>query len=489
MKEYLLFDLDGTLTDPKLGITTCVQYALHSFGIDEPDLDKLEPFIGPPLKDSFMQFYHMDEKQAEAAVEKYRERFKDIGLFENEIYAGIKEMLRTLKKKGMHLAVASSKPTVYVERILEHFKIRKYFEVVVGSELDGRRVNKDEVVQEALSQFFLGGLVERDKVYMIGDRKFDIEGARAQGVESIGVSYGYGSIEELKEAKADYIVRTVGELENLLYREVTDREGESFFRSMISLLGPVVLLMVLKRMGYEWWYPLTRRMFHGNINLLAIAFVFLLVGILLRRTVRWYLGRGEAVRYLQNLRPATNSRFLYLLLGSLGIILGMIALLHQTGLAPRFVLYHDMIFARDLLFRSFWSKQFEVSFLVGLLCTVVVFPVVESLVFRGILQNGLRERMKALPAILGSALLFGMYQAQPGMILYSFVLGLLLSYTYEYFGSFRLTVVIHIMSAFFMYLLTCRNGSSPLFSWSVCIICLVVGVIFIGLLALKKKVR
>jgi len=154
MKAYLLFDLDGTLTDPKLGITTCVQYALKSFGIEEPDLDKLEPFIGPPLKDSFMQFYGLDEKEAETAVDKYRERFQDIGLFENEIYPGIREMLRVLKKKGMHLAVASSKPTVFVERILEHFKIRKYFEVVVGSELDGRRVNKDEVVQEALSALF-----------------------------------------------------------------------------------------------------------------------------------------------------------------------------------------------------------------------------------------------------------------------------------------------------------------------------------------------
>lgn len=488
MKEYLLFDLDGTLTDPKLGITTCVQYALHSFGIEEPDLDKLEPFIGPPLKDSFMQFYNMEEKQAEAAVDKYRERFQDIGLFENEIYAGIKEMLRTLKKKGMHLAVASSKPTVFVERILEHFKIRKYFEVVVGSELDGRRVNKDEVVQEALSQLFAGGIVERDKVYMIGDRKFDVEGSKAQGVESIGVSYGYGSIEELKEAKADYIVRTVGELENLLYREFSDRESTSFLGYMLPLLGPVVLLMVLKRLGYEW-YPLTGKLFHGNINLLVITVVFLLVGILLHRKVRWYLGRGEDVRYLQNLRPATNSQFLYLLLGSLGIILGMVALLHQTGLAQRVVLYHDMVFARDILFRSFYAEQYKVSFLIGLICTVVILPIVESIVFRGILQNGLREKMKSLPAILGSALLFGLYQVQAGMILYSFVLGLLLGYTYEYFGSFRLTVVIHMMSAFFMYLLSCRTGSSPLFSWPVCIICLVVGVIFMVLLALKKKVR
>ena len=487
MKEYLLFDLDGTLTDPKLGITTCVQYALRSFGIEEPDLDKLEPFIGPPLKDSFIQFYNMDEKQAEAAVDKYRERFQDIGLFENEIYAGIKEMLRTLQKKGMHLAVASSKPTVYVERILEHFKIRKYFEVVVGSELDGRRVNKDEVVQEALSQLFSGGLVERDKVYMIGDRKFDVEGARAQEVESIGVSYGYGSIGELKEAGADYIVRTVGELENLLYREVTDRK-EPFFRSIVPLLGPVVLLIILKRLGHEW-FRVTGLLFHGNVNLLVIGLAFLTAGILLKRTARWYLGRGEDIRYLQHLRPESNSQLLHLLLGSLGIFFGMIALLHQTGLAHRQLIYHDMVFAKEILVRSFYAKQYAVSMPVGMLCSVVVLPIVESYVFRGILQNGLREKMKPLPAILGSALLFALYQTQIGLALYGLVLGLWLGYTYEYFGSFRLTVVLHIMSAFFMYLLTCRMGAGPLFSWPACIICLVVGVVFMGLLAVKKKVR
>ncbi|MBR3826035.1 MAG: HAD hydrolase-like protein [Lachnospiraceae bacterium] len=488
MKEYLLFDLDGTLMDPKLGITTCVQHALQSFGIEEPDLDKLEPFIGPPLKDSFMQFYGFDEKQAEAAVDKYRERFQDIGLFENEIYSGIREMLRTLQKKGMHLAVASSKPTVFVERILEHFKIRKYFEVVVGSELDGRRVNKDEVVQEALSRLFSGGFVDRAKVYMIGDRKFDIEGARAQEVESVGVSYGYGSIEELKEAGADYIVRTVGELENLLYREVTDREGESFFRSMIPLFGPVMLLILLKRLGHVW-YGMTGLLFHGNINLLVIGVAFLLAGVMLKRTARWYLGRGEDIRYLQHLRPESNTQLLHLLLGSLGIFFGMVALLHQTGLAHRSMIYHDMIYARGVLMRSFYAEQYAVSLPIGMLCTVVILPVVESYVFRGVLQNGLREKMKPMPAILGSALLFAMYQTQPGMALYGLVLGLLLGYTYEYFGSFRLTVILHIMSAFFMYLLTCRTGSSPLFSWPACIICLVVGAFFMVMLAVKKKVR
>ena len=111
MKEYLLFDLDGTLTDPKVGITTCVQYALKEFGIEEPDLDKLEPFIGPPLKDSFIKYYNFSDEDAEKAIAKYRERFSEIGLFENEVYAGIPQMLRQLQSKGMFLAVASSKPT------------------------------------------------------------------------------------------------------------------------------------------------------------------------------------------------------------------------------------------------------------------------------------------------------------------------------------------------------------------------------------------
>ena len=129
--RYLLFDLDGTLTDPKIGITTCVQYALHSFGIEEPDLDKLEPFIGPPLRDSFMEFYGFTAEQAEEAVAKYRERFQNTGIFENEVYAGIPEMLKNLQSKGYFLALASSKPQIYVERILEHFDLKKFHQKIL----------------------------------------------------------------------------------------------------------------------------------------------------------------------------------------------------------------------------------------------------------------------------------------------------------------------------------------------------------------------
>lgn len=212
MFEYILFDLDGTLTDPKEGITKSVQYALASVDIDEPDLDKLEPFIGPPLHESFMEFYGFDRDMAMKLVEKYRERFNVTGIFENKIYPGIADMLKVLKEAGCKISIASSKPTVLVERILDHFDIRKYFDSVVGSNLDGTRTKKEEVVEEALRQL----ACVKEKTAMVGDRKFDIEGARAFGLTGVGVSFGYAQGNELEEAGADYIVDSVEELQKLL---------------------------------------------------------------------------------------------------------------------------------------------------------------------------------------------------------------------------------------------------------------------------------
>ena len=213
--QYLLFDLDGTITDPKVGITTCVQYALEHFGIHEPDNDKLEPFIGPPLQDSFEQFYAETAKQA---VAKYRERFQTVGLYENEIYDGMADLLKTLKEGGCRLAVASSKPTVFVKKILEHFDVAQYFDVVVGSELDGSRTKKEEVVQEALRQLDPKGQASSGQMVMIGDRCFDVQGAKAHHLDSIGVAYGYAAEGELQQAGATFVVDTVQQLKELLTR-------------------------------------------------------------------------------------------------------------------------------------------------------------------------------------------------------------------------------------------------------------------------------
>lgn len=219
MFNYILFDLDGTLTDPKLGITSSVQYALRALGIEEPSLDKLEPFIGPPLADSFREFYGLDEGQIETAIAKYRERFNDQGIYENEIYPGIAEMLAALKASGKKLSIASSKPTQFVERILDYFDIRTYFDVIIGSNMDGTRSKKEEVVEEALRQMLLSEMTPAEKkaaVAMVGDRRFDIEGAREHGITSVGVAFGYAPEGELEQAGADYIVDTVNALLEVL---------------------------------------------------------------------------------------------------------------------------------------------------------------------------------------------------------------------------------------------------------------------------------
>ncbi len=219
-----------------------MQYAPHAFGIEEPDIEKMEPFTGPPLMDSFMEFYDMTKERAAEAIDKYRERFSVTGWSENIVYEGVPHMLKSLRDAGYVLAVASSKPTVFVERILTHFGLRDAFSVVVGSELDGRRINKDEVIREALRQLFAGQDDEQgsgqnsgssnavsegiryDDLLMIGDRKFDVEGAHALGIRCVGVTYGYAQPGELTEAQADFLAASPDKLLELLLelRETDD---------------------------------------------------------------------------------------------------------------------------------------------------------------------------------------------------------------------------------------------------------------------------
>lgn len=213
MPNYLLFDLDGTLTNPKEGITKCVQYALQALGIQEPDLDKLTPFIGPPLRQAFQQFYQLEEQQARYAVEKYRERFSTVGLFENYPYPGIAAMLQQLQAQGKILAVASSKPTVFVEQILQKFALDQYFQVILGSNLDGSRAEKQQVIAQALRQLHHP---PAHQLLMIGDRKYDVCGAKAMGFPCVGVAFGFAAAGELEESGAIYIAQTVADLQQYL---------------------------------------------------------------------------------------------------------------------------------------------------------------------------------------------------------------------------------------------------------------------------------
>lgn len=212
-KEYLLFDLDGTLTDPKEGITKSVQYALRSFGIEVTDLDKLCCFIGPPLKDSFMEYYGFSEEQAVKAISVYREYFSHKGIFENEVFDGVSEVLEALKSLGKRLFVASSKPEVFVREILKHFELDSFFEFAGGADMEETRVKKADVIRYVLEE---NNITDLSQVVMIGDRKHDILGAKEVGISSIGVLFGYGSRKELMEAGADALAETIFDLQKLL---------------------------------------------------------------------------------------------------------------------------------------------------------------------------------------------------------------------------------------------------------------------------------
>lgn len=210
-QKHILFDLDGTLTDPMMGITKSVRYALNYYGIKVNDLNDLLPFIGPPLRDSFQEYYGFDEAKANEAVEKYREYYKIDGIFDNKVYHGMKECLEILKNNGKKLYVATSKPEFFAKQIIEHFSLSEYFEYIGGSEFNSRE-KKAAVIEYVLKT----NQIDNDDVIMVGDRKYDIIGAHENKIPCIGVLYGYGTEDELKRYQADYLVASVEELTELL---------------------------------------------------------------------------------------------------------------------------------------------------------------------------------------------------------------------------------------------------------------------------------
>lgn len=213
MYNYILFDLDGTLTNSELGITKSVQHALKKFGIEVEDRTALRPFIGPPLGESFQVYYGLSKEESEQAIKYYRERFSVKGLYENEVYEGVEKMLQDLKESGKKLILATSKPEKFTMLILEHFDLLKYFDFVAGATMDGSRGEKADVIRYALE---ISGIEDKTEAIMVGDRKFDILGAKENGLASIGVLYGFGDREELTEAGADYIVERAEDIVKVL---------------------------------------------------------------------------------------------------------------------------------------------------------------------------------------------------------------------------------------------------------------------------------
>lgn len=218
MKKYtsILFDLDGTLTDSGPGIIRGVQFALRKFDIECVDLDLLKRFIGPPLTDSFVSYFHFDDKKANQALQYYREYYSDIGIFENNVYAGIVDLLNDLQSLKYNLYIATSKPTVYARKVCDHFDISKYFVDIIGSDIDKNLQQKTEIINSVINKYEL----DSNETIMIGDREHDVKGAIANSVDCIGVGYGYGSKDELITSGARYYAKSVSDIKDILVRDI-----------------------------------------------------------------------------------------------------------------------------------------------------------------------------------------------------------------------------------------------------------------------------
>lgn len=513
MYQYILFDLDGTLTDPKEGITKSVQYALADQGIIEEDLLKLEPFIGPPLLDSFMEFYQMNEEDAHKAIAKYRERFQKTGLYENEIYPGISQMLQSLQHDGRRLAVASSKPTVFVEKILRHFHIKQYFDVIVGSELDGTRSKKEEVVEEALKQLFEDKTPDPETVVMVGDRKFDVEGARAFSIPSIGVEYGYAGAGELQEAGATHIVKSVRELSNLLLnrgkksgktkRDATVERQQPAYMKLWNLVFPVVLYYLTSSLFIfvglalvqaivstqsveviEWWVV------HATQVRITVNGIGMIVGFLFIR--KFFL---EDVFWMEEKITIKTGKVFHLWIRE--------EVHGQKGKWQRFVpvlllaitssIFFNQLFAMLKInessetYTEVAASQYSVPIWLGLILYGIISPIAEEAVFRGILYHRLKRYFALVPAVIVQALLFGAYHGNLVQGIYGTVMALLIVLCYECYKSFLFPVAFHAAANITVFLLS-KNQlfSSMQNGWINCVIFAIISC-FCGFFIWKSK--
>ncbi len=532
MYQYVLFDLDGTLTDPKEGICKSVQYALHEMKIDEPDLDKLECFIGPPLRNSFRDFYHMSDEQCELGIKKYRERYASIGIFENELYPGMKELLKTLHDRGVHLAVASSKPKLFVERILKHFEIEQYFEVVAGSDMSEKKVEKIDIMREALSFLFhvpeekipqiassvpddtsslkqdesengiqagdyeearskAKRIIPVDQILMVGDRKFDIEGAKHFFLDSIGVSYGYAAEGELKEAGATYITDNLDDVYEIILGEnpALQTETSNTFKKSFHVLMPLVynftltyaVLFVLQILldnalngvfrSYAGWFSA-----HSS----QVAVYFDAFATLLCAVVFFVLYQKEkkkpislVVKRRQDKRLIRESAWIVGLGAALALFLNLLFSYFQ-------------IMASSQAYQEVAGVQYSVSIGWGLLIYGLIKPIEEELVFRGLIYGRMRLYYPMMFCIPISALIFGAYHGNFVQLLYGFIMGCLLAWLFEKYRSLKANVIFHSAANIAVYLVSVMPAlNQAMFHVAAVLGCGVLAVVF-GFVLIKK---
>lgn len=469
MFSCILFDLDGTISDPKQGICGCVQYALRSFGIEEPELDRLEPFIGPPLAESFMKYYNFTAEQAQEAVEKYRERFSVTGKYENVLYPGMGALLHDLKASGATLAIASSKPTVYVEDILVHFGIREYFDIVVGSELDGRRVHKEEVVAEVLSQLAARGESDPDKMVMIGDRSFDVEGAKAIGVHCIAVSYGYAQPGELENAGAEIIVRDVEGLRSVLLGGTQAGNSAATGSNSLSERYRGSAAKMKTKSGQFWSAVGT-----SALAMFAYYVISLLISsvILTAVSIVYAIGlqelEGSSYNFWLNVASALSTFGAFIIcygiwhkkirfhsikeIDKLSIV-PMVILAAAIAIGMNGVLTLTELYRFSPTFQRVSEMQFDTPVWLGIISYGILAPLGEEIVFRGVVYGQLRKVLKVPYAVVLSGLAFGLFHGNLVQAVYATVIGCLLALVYEWYGTIAAPMLFHSVANLFVYVM------------------------------------
>lgn len=481
MYRYILFDLDGTLTDPKEGITKCIQYALkEECGIEETNPDKLEHFIGPPLRDSFRESYGIAEEDMDRVIAKFQERYRPTGVHENQIYPGMHALLHRLKDMGCLLAIASSKPQEFVHVVLQKFDIEDCFAVIVGSVQDNVNDSKTEVMKKALDGLkkLAGRRYDPAKVLMVGDRKFDVEGAHHFGVDSAAVTYGYAPEGELAAADPTYMADSVEELDCI----ITGEQPYMQYRNKASLLKTLEILYPL----LAYW---ACQMIVFNLLYYAISSRMPLAGAALQRVnvylnavahiavwpllAIWY--QKSAVRdtsFVITRRKRRRFRTEALLVAcySAALALGINILIAYYRLSEMSERYQQVA-----------AGQYSVALPVGLVVFGILTPFTEELLFRGVLYNRMKKYFPQTLAVLLSALVFGCYHGNPVQMIYAFIMGLAMALVYEVYGLLEAPVLFHCTANFLVYLISKGNllgGQGLSVTYGVALLTLAIGMTF-----------
>ena len=475
MWNTVLFDLDGTLTDSGEGITKSVQYALEKgFGMNIEDPDELRSFVGPPLHEQFMRCAGLDSSQADEAVRLYRERYTGTGMYENSVYEGVKELLRALKKDGLTVVLASSKPEVFCRQILEHFGLLEYFDLICGSGLDGSRSDKAELIRECLKQ--LGMENRREEAVIVGDREYDIIGAKQAGIGSIGVTYGYGSREELEAVWPDCICDSAFEVRNVLIGQARDEGRAAGFVPYMRVRERDGMVVDLRKTGsaltcdgpviFRVWrcvYPLL-------LDFLASTAISVMCGILLSL----FLRNSEAgapmdisIRYAVLITLVADS-----------ILLPLFITLHNRDEAMRrfagaeafrilvkktFTWKHAAFCAAAAIFVSGPLELLVALFASGdtaydmveemlaspgiglqIVAVGIIGPIMEEYLFRGVLYRRLRDYVGVRWAVLLSSIIFGIAHGNLTQGFFAGAFGILLALLYEHYGTLKASCAAHI---------------------------------------------